>query len=98
MYIQSVPSIYILIQELTDSSVAAAQLLPVESATGDDVSIYQLKWVEWGGDFSPIVVQVCGACSEYCVSVLDLVWLACRAVSTPKCVTRLGLVCPDLQW
>lgn len=73
--------------------MAAAQLLPVESATGDDVSIYQLKWVEWGGDFSPIVVQVCGACSEYCVSVLDLVWLACRAVSiqwNPKMCDMVG--------
>jgi hypothetical protein len=46
-------------QESTDSSLAAAQLLPVESDTGDDVSVYQLKWVEWGRDFAPIVVQVC---------------------------------------
>ena len=38
--------------------MAAAQLLSVESATGDDVSVYQLKWVEWGGDVSPVVVQV----------------------------------------
>ena len=45
-------------QESADSSVAAAQLLSAESATGDDVSVYQLKWVEWGGDFSPVVVQV----------------------------------------
>ena len=47
-------------QESADSSLAAAQLLPTESATGDDVSVYQLKWVEWGGDFAPIVVQVSG--------------------------------------
>ena len=50
--------------------MAAAQLLPVESATGDDVSIYQLKWVEWGGDFSPIVVQVCMFHSTCCTCVL----------------------------
>lgn len=47
-----------IVQVSADSSVAAAQLLPTESATGDGVSIYQLKWVEWKEDFSPIVVQV----------------------------------------
>ena len=45
---------------IDDSSVAAAQLLPAGSDTGDDVSIYQLKWVEWGEEFAPVVVQVGG--------------------------------------
>ena len=45
--------------QASDSSVAAAEMLAIPSSdTGDDVSIYQLKWVEWKEDFAPIVVQV----------------------------------------
>ena len=43
----------------TDNSVVAAQMLPEASGTGEDVSIYELKWVEIGGVFVPIIVQVC---------------------------------------
>ena len=39
--------------------MAAAEMLAIPSSdTGDDVSIYQLKWVEWKEEFAPIVVQV----------------------------------------
>ncbi len=45
--------------QASDSSVAAAEMLGIAgSDTGDDVSVYQLKWVEWKEDFAPIVVQV----------------------------------------
>lgn len=46
--------------QASDSSVAAAEMLGMAgSDSGEDVSIYQLKWVEWKEDFAPIVVQVC---------------------------------------
>ena len=27
-------------------------------SSNDDVSMYQLKWIEWKGKFSPVVTQV----------------------------------------
>ena len=41
-----------------DREVAVSQSLPAASATGDDVSLYQLKWVEWKGGYAPIITQV----------------------------------------
>ena len=38
--------------------MAVSQSLPAASATGDDVSMYQLKWVEWKGGYAPIITQV----------------------------------------
>jgi len=40
--------------------VIASQVMPQASDTGDDVYVYQLKWVEIGGVFVPIIVQVLG--------------------------------------
>lgn len=49
----------VVLMQAADSSVAAAEMLAIPSSdTGDDVSIYQLKWVEWMEEFAPIVVQV----------------------------------------
>ena len=30
----------------------------METTPSDDVSLYQLKWIEWKSDFVPIVTQV----------------------------------------
>ena len=38
--------------------MAVSESLPTASATGDDVSLYQLKWVEWKGGYAPIITQV----------------------------------------
>lgn len=46
------------LQAGTDREVAVSQSLPAASATGDDVSLYQLKWVEWKGGYAPIITQV----------------------------------------
>ena len=37
---------------------AVSRAIPETSSAEDDVSLYQLKWVEWKGGFFPIVTQV----------------------------------------
>ena len=50
--------VLVLFQGGVDRDVASSETLPPASSTGDDVSLYQLKWVEWKGGFVPVVTQV----------------------------------------
>lgn len=38
--------------------VVSGALSAGDSVSEDDMSLYQLKWVEWKGEFAPVITQV----------------------------------------
>ena len=71
----SVFDVLVLFQGNVEPDVA----LPPASSTGDDMSLYQLKWVEWKGGFVPVVTQVIHVhCLIHsCVYILHLCSTVC---------------------